>query len=175
MHLRKRGAFVNRKELKSAKVSLIEGFWKKIPIVRLLNSKGFNLIELMIVVAIVGILAAVSVPLYINYIQSSRVSSLVYPGLHIIETNIGTHYAINGTMPPASMLPTLWAEADTTHFNVFLTGGALVIVIDSPANTSKLSRLHGKTMILKPVHDGLKIVNWNLSGSLANKLGINTD
>ena len=173
MHSLKRGAFVNRKDLNSAKVSLIAGFCKKIPFVKQLNSKGFNLIELMIVVALVGILAAVSVPIYLGYIQSARVKSLVYPGLHMIETNIGQYYAISGKMPPSSMLPTLWAESDTTYFNVLLTGNTLIIVIDSPTATSKLFKLHGKTLILEPAHDGQKIMSWNLSGSLAYKLGIN--
>ena len=36
---------------------------------RLGNHQGFNLVELMIVVAIVGILASVSIPLYLGYIQ----------------------------------------------------------------------------------------------------------
>ena len=76
---------------------------------QLQNSQGFNLIELMIVVAIVGILAAVSIPLYMGYIQKSRVKSLVYPGLHIIETNIGLYYAMGGTLPDVSMLPSIWA------------------------------------------------------------------
>lgn len=138
------------------------------------NSNGFNLVELMVVVAIVGILASVAVPLYMGYIQKSRFKALVYPGLHIIETNIGLYYAMNNTLPDASLLPAIMAEADTTYFNVGLPGGALVITIDSPVSDSKLSRLHGLSMAMIPNASNNKIGSWELTGALANKLGINT-
>ena len=139
------------------------------------NSNGFNLIELMIVVLIVGILAAVSIPLYIGYIQKSRVKSLVYPGLHIIETNIGLYYAMNGILPDSSLLPSMMREADTTYFNVSLTSSSLVITIDSPGSGSKLSKFDGMDLVLNPVTTGLKVSSWELSGELADRLGIASD
>ncbi|MER1973108.1 MAG: pilin [Psychrobacter alimentarius] len=56
--------------------------------------KGFTLIELMIVVAIIGILAAIAIPQYQNYIAKSQVSR-VMGELSSLKTSVETCY-LNG-------------------------------------------------------------------------------
>jgi type IV pilus assembly protein PilA len=60
--------------------------------------KGFTLIELMIVVAIIGILAAVAIPAYTDYTARAKVTEAV-GALAAAKTSVSEYYISQGEMP----------------------------------------------------------------------------
>ncbi len=139
--------------------------------IKMRESKGFTLVELMIVVAIIGILAAVAVPYYQKYITKSRLTSMVFPGMHAIETNLAAYYSLNGAFP-TSGLTTLESDANTKYFTPTITGNQLVITINSSNGTSPLFALNGQTFDCTANTSGGKIASWSMGGPLATNLGL---
>ncbi len=61
--------------------------------------QGFTLIELMIVVAIIGILAAIALPAYQDYTVRAKASEIMLAASGM-KTDIAEWYQTKGTMPP---------------------------------------------------------------------------
>lgn len=77
------------------------------------KQKGFTLIELMIVVAIIGVLSAVAIPAYKDYVKKSEVASAVATMKSLI-TPAELYYQENGDITTSTNLGDLGISSGST-------------------------------------------------------------
>ena len=93
--------------------------------------KGFTLIELMIVVAIIGILAAVALPAYQDYTVRAKVSELVLAASNA-KTTVSENAQTLGTLAGSDAGATITVSGKVSGGNVSANG---VITVSGNATT----------------------------------------
>lgn len=136
--------------------------------------KGFSLIELMIVIAIIGILAAIAIPSYQNYIYRAKTSELISTA-NAVSTQVSEYIQEQGQSAPdctkitqPSISATNNVAATTTPITA-TAGNATSCMITIAPNTAAGKGFAGvanpPTINLTPAVNADGSVSWTCSSS----------
>lgn len=128
-----------------------------------MKQKGFTLIELMIVVAIIGILAAIAIPAYQDYTIRARVSE----GLALASS---AKLAVSETMMTGNAngagAAAITAQTDTGYVTPAATANVASITIAAGGDITitYTAVAGGGTIILEPTYSATDGVTWACTG-----------